>query len=71
MDEVSTKFGAKFGHFAGMKLNKLKERVFYAQKAIFSFTTYFKWKCTDTFADLDNILQKVLRDYSLVHNPTV
>jgi hypothetical protein len=37
LDEVSTKFGTKFDHFAGMKLNKLKEREILCSKGhIFS-----------------------------------
>jgi hypothetical protein len=31
-------------------------------------TTHLKQKCADSLAEVDNILQKVVRDYSIVPN---
>ncbi len=46
--------------------NEAKKNVM-LKKAVFSVlnlpTTSFKWKCTDTLAELDNILQKVVTNY--------
>ncbi len=72
------KFGTNFGHIASTVVNENKPRCIFSQKGIiFSlnythhpFDTIFEWKCTDTLAKLDNILLKIVREYSLIQYPT-
>ncbi len=59
--KVLMKFGFNFDHFASTIVNEIMPwSVFSSKKPIFRIN--FEWKYTDTFVEIDNILQKVVRD---------
>ncbi len=67
------KFGINFGHFVCTIANKMKPRGLRLKIGPFRIcpTPIQNENCANTLAKLDDILQKVVRDYSLAQNPTV